>query len=131
MANHPQAIKRLRQSLKRKERNRHYTSKVRSALKNFNSAIEGQLPLEEVQALSKSTSSLIDKVAGKGIIKAQTAARKISRLALAVNRYAEVAATAKPAKKATAKKSAAKSRTKTATAKKSTAKAKKAPAKKS
>lgn len=75
MANHKSALKAHRQNVKRREANRQQRSKLRTALKNVRS-VEGAKP--EDMAL---TVSLIDKMAAKGIIHDNTAARYKSRLA--------------------------------------------------
>lgn len=75
MANHKSALKAHRQNVKRREANRQQRSKLRTALRNARGA-EGTKP--EDMAL---TASLIDKMAAKGIIHDNTAARYKSRLA--------------------------------------------------
>lgn len=75
MANHKSALKAHRQNVKRREANRQQRSKLRTALKDARAA-EGAKP--EDMAL---TASLIDKMAAKGIIHDNTAARYKSRLA--------------------------------------------------
>jgi small subunit ribosomal protein S20 len=75
VANHKSALKAHRQNVKRREANRQQRSKLRTALKNARSA-QGAKP--EDMAL---TASLIDKMAAKGIIHDNTAARYKSRLA--------------------------------------------------
>lgn len=75
MANHKSALKAHRQNVKRREANRQQRSKLRTTLKNARSA-EGAKP-EDVAL----TVSIIDKMAAKGIIHDNTAARYKSRLA--------------------------------------------------
>lgn len=75
MANHKSALKAHRQNVKRREGNRQQRSRLRTALKTARSAQETK---PEEMAL---TVSLIDKMAAKGIIHDNTAARYKSRLA--------------------------------------------------
>ena len=79
MANHKDALKRNRQNEKRRNRNRHYKSMMRTATKKFRTAVaEGDL--EQAKTLYASTSSLIQRVGGKGIIHKKQASRRVSRL---------------------------------------------------
>jgi small subunit ribosomal protein S20 len=78
MANHKQADKRHRQSLRRKARNKHYKSAMRTYLKRARVALEEKAPNAD-EAVRKAV-SMIDKVAQKGVIHRNTAARTISRL---------------------------------------------------
>ena len=75
MANHKSALKAHRQNVKRREANRQQRGKLRTALKSARGA---QSAKPEDMAL---TVSLIDKMAAKGIIHDNTAARYKSRLA--------------------------------------------------
>jgi small subunit ribosomal protein S20 len=84
VANHPQALKRHRQSLRRRNRNRHYKSVMKTAVKKLYTAIDDSVDPQTVQELYRSASSTIDKTAKKGVIKPNTAARKIGRLAKAI-----------------------------------------------
>lgn len=86
MANHSQALKRHRQSLKRRQRNRHYKTLVKNTVKSLRAAInEGKDP-ETIEGLFRSASSLVHRVGQKGVIKANTANRTVARLAKAVTR---------------------------------------------
>jgi small subunit ribosomal protein S20 len=79
VATHSSALKAHRQSLERRERNRHYRTRLRTALKNIRAKVEGGETADAKQALS-STVSLIDKLVGKGIIHRNAAGRYKSRL---------------------------------------------------
>ena len=84
MANHKSAIKRIKQSSKQRTRNRFYRSTMRTQLKVIQAAIdEGNADLAKAE-LSKVT-SIVQRLAGKGIIHRHQAARRISRLTKAVN----------------------------------------------
>ena len=79
MATHQSALKAHRQSLKNREHNRQFRSRLRAALKNVRSAIDGKDLPGAKQAL-KSTISLIDRMAAKGVIHRNAAGRYKSRL---------------------------------------------------
>ncbi|VAX30035.1 SSU ribosomal protein S20p [hydrothermal vent metagenome] len=79
MANHPSALKRARQSEKRRLRNRSVNSAVRTAVKKFNSAIASS-EVETVKAALKDVSSRLDRAASKGVLPKGRVSRKISRL---------------------------------------------------
>lgn len=84
MATHKSAIKRHKQSLKRRERNRAAKSAIKTSIKKVLSAAE-EKDREKVETLFRETVSLINRVASKGIIHRNTASRKISRLAKRIN----------------------------------------------
>lgn len=84
MANHKSALKRIRQTEKRTERNRFYRTRLKNIVKAVRSAIdEGNK--EEAQQTLKAANQQIHKFVSKGVLKKETAARKISRLHQAVN----------------------------------------------
>jgi small subunit ribosomal protein S20 len=86
VANHPSALKRERQSKKRKDRNRGTLSSVRTAVKKVQAALSEKNAELAKTALKEATSSL-DGAASKGILPKKRASRKISRLAARVNKY--------------------------------------------
>ncbi|MBI5571907.1 MAG: 30S ribosomal protein S20 [Desulfomonile tiedjei] len=79
MANHPSALKRMRQSEKKRLRNMSYRSQVRSAVKKFLIAADEKTP--EVAELFRLAESLLQRGVSKGIFHRNTACRKVSRLA--------------------------------------------------
>lgn len=79
MATHASALKAHRQSLKNREHNRQFRSRLRSALKNVRAAIDGN-DLAAARTALKQTISLIDRMASKGIIHRNAAGRYKSRL---------------------------------------------------
>ena len=79
MASHASALKAHRQSLKHREHNRQFRSRLRSALKSVRTAIAGN-DQSAARAAFKQTVSLIDKMASKGIIHKNAAGRYKSRL---------------------------------------------------
>jgi small subunit ribosomal protein S20 len=76
---HASAMKAHRQSLKRREHNRHLRSRLRTALKEVRAAI-GREDGAAAKTALRATISLIDKMAGKGIIHRNAAGRYKARL---------------------------------------------------
>ena len=79
MASHASAVKAHRQSLKRRDQNRQMRATLRTAIKNIRAAIDAK-DLDGVKKQLPATVSLIDKMAAKGIIHDNAAARHKSRL---------------------------------------------------
>ena len=73
------ARKHARADVKKRDRNRHRKATLRTSLKNTELALEAS-DVETAQQLCKVTSSLLDRAAGKGVIKKGTANRQKSRL---------------------------------------------------
>jgi small subunit ribosomal protein S20 len=73
------ALKANRQNIKRREHNRQMRSKLRSALKSIRASLDKKDIAGAKTALS-ATVSIVDKMATKGIIHRNTAARYKSRL---------------------------------------------------
>lgn len=84
MANHKSALKRIRQTEKRTERNRFYRTRLKNIVKAVRTAIDAGNK-EEATAAFKIANQQIHKFVSKGILKKETAARKVSRLQQAVN----------------------------------------------
>ena len=84
MANHPSALKRYRQSQKRRLINSQNGSKLKTQLKRLKTAI-AEKKTADAKGLLPATFSLIDKSVQKGVIKKNTAARYKSRLTKSVN----------------------------------------------
>ena len=79
------ALKAHRQNIKRREHNRELRSKLRTGLK----AIRKSLDANDIDGAKKgltATQSLVDKMAAKGIIHRNTAARYKSRLTARVSK---------------------------------------------
>jgi small subunit ribosomal protein S20 len=76
---HKSAEKAHRQNLVRREANRQVRSRLRTALKDIRSAIDAG-DQKRARAALNETVSLIDKMAGKGIIHANAAGRYKSRI---------------------------------------------------
>jgi small subunit ribosomal protein S20 len=80
VASHDSALKAHRQNVKRREHNRQLRTRLRNALRDIRSAIDAGTPDQVKDAVSQ-TVSLVDKMAGKGLIHRNTAGRYKSRLA--------------------------------------------------
>jgi small subunit ribosomal protein S20 len=78
------AKKRIRQNIKRRARNRHRKELVKTEVKAYQAALAGG-DIAKAEAQLNKTVSRLDKVAAKGAIHKNTAARKRSRLALKLN----------------------------------------------
>lgn len=76
---HASAVKAHRQTVKRTEQNRELRSKLRTNLKNIRQAV-GAGDAAKAKAMLGSTFSVVDKMAAKGIIHDNAAARYKSRL---------------------------------------------------
>ena len=85
MANIQSAEKRNRQRLKRRARNVHHLSTVRTYVKRVRTALEAKDGDKAKTALKEAT-RVIDKAAQKGVLDKKSAARKISRLTVAVGK---------------------------------------------
>ncbi|HUU33210.1 MAG TPA: 30S ribosomal protein S20 [Vicinamibacterales bacterium] len=75
----PSALKAHRQNVQRRARNRDLRSTLRTGLKGIRTALKTG-KLDEAQALLGAAVSLVDKMAGKGIIHRNTAGRYKSRM---------------------------------------------------
>jgi small subunit ribosomal protein S20 len=84
MANHPSAVKRHKQSLKRRQINTTSANRLKTQMKKLKTAITARKSAD-AKALIPATFSLIDKSVQKGVIKKNTAARYKSRLNKSVN----------------------------------------------
>lgn len=79
MATHKSALKAHRQTIKRHEHNRALRSQLRTGLKKVRAAVDSDDKAAAQEALREAF-SLIDKMAGKGIIHDNAAGRYKSRL---------------------------------------------------
>jgi small subunit ribosomal protein S20 len=79
VADHASALKAHRQSLKNREHNRQFRSRLRGALKSLRLAIDSN-DLSAAKAALNQTISFIDRMASKGIIHRNAAGRYKSRL---------------------------------------------------
>jgi len=84
VANHKSSKKRSKQTIKKNHVNTVRSSEVKSMVKKVREAIENKDKAAAVQAFP-SAQKLIAKLAKAGVIKLNTAARKISRLSSQIN----------------------------------------------
>ena len=87
MANHKSAMKRNRQNVVRRERNRANRSRLKTLVRRVNEAVTGNAPEQAREALQAAV-PMIAKAVNKGTIHRNTAARKVSRLSRRVNSLA-------------------------------------------
>ena len=85
MAHTLSAKKRVRQSAKRRELNRDRKREIRLELKKIQTVIAGGNKSAAVAELKK-VQEVLDRVAGRGTIHPNTAARRKSRLAKKINK---------------------------------------------
>lgn len=83
MANHKSAIKRIRQTEKRRVHNKYYAKSMRNALRDF----RGLTEKKEVEEKYPKLASLIDKLVKRNIIHKNKAANLKSALAKQVNSF--------------------------------------------
>lgn len=79
MANHASALKRVKQTRKRRLRNKSYKSAISTTVKKIFSSIE-EKNADGVKASYKQAVARLDSAVSKGILHRKTASRKISRL---------------------------------------------------
>jgi len=84
LANHKSAVKRHRQSLVRRMRNRGQRTEVKNTVKKLFSAIEAN-DKDAVRTTLIAATSIIAKSSSKGIMHSNTANRTISRLTKRAN----------------------------------------------
>jgi small subunit ribosomal protein S20 len=85
MAHTKSALKRIRQDKKRNLRNQSVKSTVRTATRAFREALE-EGDAAKAQTSLRAASKTLCKAATKGVLRKQTAARRISRLAKAAHK---------------------------------------------
>ena len=88
MATHKSALKRIRQSEKRRVSNRAALSTMKTVIKKVHSSLEGKDPQKISEQLREAV-SYIDKIADKNIIHKNKAGRMISRLTTKANRISK------------------------------------------
>jgi small subunit ribosomal protein S20 len=79
------AKKRIRQNVKRHARNRSRVRSVRTQIKKFEEVVKPGVAPEELDKAHRLTQMKIDKLAAKGSLHKNTAARKKSKLARKIN----------------------------------------------
>ena len=78
MANHASAVKRHRQSLKRRERNNHVRRTCRSAVRRARAALQAGSP--DAEKLVRLAERTLRKACTKGVYHPRTVSRTVSRL---------------------------------------------------
>jgi small subunit ribosomal protein S20 len=84
LAHHASALKHLRQSLKRQQRNRASLSRIKTQIRRLRAALASKQAAEAGQLLP-ATVGAIDKAVRKGVVHANAAARYKGRLTRRVN----------------------------------------------
>jgi len=84
MANHKSAEKRARQTIVKTERNRFYKTRIKNITKEVIEAVEANDKEKAVGAM-KTANKYMHHCVSKGILKKETASRKVSRLQVKVN----------------------------------------------
>jgi small subunit ribosomal protein S20 len=79
------AFKRLRQNVKRRQKNRGVKSALKTQLKKFLTTLQGG-DVEAAKEQFRITTKALDQIASKGIIKKGTAARKKAQFAQKLNK---------------------------------------------
>ena len=87
MANHKSALKRNRQSLERRARNRANKTRLKTAVKAVDAAIASEQTADKVQEALVTAVPIIQRAAVKGTLHKKNAARKVSRLTKRVNKF--------------------------------------------
>ena len=85
MANHKATKKDVRQSAKRRERNRYYGKTTRNAIRGLRAATDSTAAGEQLPAVA----SMIDKLAKRGVIHKNKASNLQRKLAKKVNTLAK------------------------------------------
>ncbi|WP_292658424.1 30S ribosomal protein S20 [Nitratifractor sp.] len=84
MAHHKSAKKRIKQTVKKTERNRYYRTRMKNIIRAVREAAEAGDKAKAQEALQVANKQLHHYVS-KGFLKKQTASRKVSRLHKLVN----------------------------------------------
>jgi len=87
VANIKSAIKRMKQAVKRNQRNRRIKSHVKNAIKNFYVHLE-EKDTQKARAAYVLAGKVIDQAVSKGVLHKNNGSRKKSRLARKLNRLA-------------------------------------------
>ncbi len=85
MATHKSAVKRARQTVGRRSRNRAYISSVKSAVKSVKTGVDaakaGKVKTDELVKIFQDAQSLIMKAGTKGLMHKNCVARRVKMLA--------------------------------------------------
>jgi small subunit ribosomal protein S20 len=86
LANHPSALKRVKQSQARRLRNMSTKSRIKTTVKKFYQVLETGA-MEAARPAMIQAIAQIDRAASKGVVHPRTASRKISRLSKKLHRH--------------------------------------------
>ena len=86
MANHPSALKRVKQSQARRLRNMSTKSRIKTTVKKFYQVLETGT-VEAARPAMIQAMAQIDRAASQGVVHPRTASRKISRLSKKLHRH--------------------------------------------
>jgi len=92
LANHKSALKRISQSERRRKRNQHIRSKMRTVVKHYRELLEAGDTTQAGEAF-KAVEREIRRAASRGVIPKQRADRSVGRLAKRLNTLATLAST--------------------------------------
>ncbi len=81
---HKSTIRRVRQSERRRKRNRAALSVVKNVIKKVHEALEGK-KVDDAKASLRIATAALSKAVTKGVLKRNTASRRVSRLTARVN----------------------------------------------
>ena len=84
MANHKSAIKRIRQNHKKEQRNRFYRTRIKNMTKAVREAVKSG-EVESANSTFRTLNKEFHKYVSKGVLKKNSASRKVSRLNILVN----------------------------------------------
>ncbi|HPR54765.1 MAG TPA: 30S ribosomal protein S20 [Deltaproteobacteria bacterium] len=84
MANHPSALKRQRQSEKRRLRNKGHKSTINTTIKKIFTSLS-EKDTDKAKEFTKEAISRLDSAVNKGALHRRTASRRISRLTRKLN----------------------------------------------
>jgi small subunit ribosomal protein S20 len=87
VANHKSALKRFRQTAKRRLANKHIKSTTRSLVRDARDAVEGK-STDTAQTAVRQAQAQLNRAASKGIIPKRRASRQVARLNKALQRMA-------------------------------------------
>lgn len=86
MANTKTGKKQMLINRRNRARNLHYKTRMKTAIKAFKAALEAGSDISELKRKLVTAQKIISVTASKGVIKKQTASRKISKLYTSFNR---------------------------------------------
>ena len=86
MANIKSAIKRVRQTEKKTKVNLARRTAIKTAIKKVHTALQANADSKQVDALLRDVQIKLARAKGKGVVHANTASRKLSRLAQKVEK---------------------------------------------